>query len=198
MRNAFKILLLILITYNINVMAAEKSKYNNAIFAMGCFWCADAAFLDHETNKNIPGIIAIRTGYTGGDMLDPTYKNHEGHKEAIKITYDPNIISYEKLLDIFWHNIDPFDDKGQFCDKGFAYTSAIYQQNDEQRLLAEKTKQEYEKTLGQKIVTEILAAKIFYEAEEHHQDYKTKNPARYKYYYWRCGRSGRLSEVWGN
>ncbi|MDP4709096.1 MAG: peptide-methionine (S)-S-oxide reductase MsrA [Rickettsiaceae bacterium] len=179
-------------------MAAEKSKYNNAIFAMGCFWCADAAFLDHETNKNIPGIIAIRTGYTGGDMLDPTYKNHEGHKEAIKITYDPNIISYEKLLDIFWHNIDPFDDKGQFCDKGFAYTSAIYQQNDEQRLLAEKTKQEYEKTLGQKIVTEILAAKIFYEAEEHHQDYKTKNPARYKYYYWRCGRSGRLSEVWGN
>jgi len=178
-------------------MATEKSKYQEAVFAMGCFWCGCATFADHDTNEKLPGIISVRAGYTGGDRPAPTYKNHETHKEAVKVIYDPAIISYDKLLDIFWHNIDPFDKKGQFCDKGFAYTAVIYYQNEEQETLAKKSKQASEKELGQKFVTEILPAKIFYEAEEYHQGYKAKNPTRYKYYYWRCGRAERLNEIWG-
>lgn len=197
MKNLFVILLLITITYNNNIMAKERT-YREAIFAMGCFWCGAAAFTHHDTNEKLSGIISVTVGYTGGEMPAPTYQNHEGHKEAVKITYDPKVISYNKLLNIFWHNIDPFDAKGQFCDKGFAYSAAIFYQNEKQLSLAEKSKNKAENELGKPFVTEILPAKIFYNAEEYHQDYKIKNPVRYKYYFWRCGRAQRLNKVWEN
>lgn len=181
---------------NSNIMAKTTENTEEAIFAMGCFWCGAAAFADYKTNKKFPGIISVRAGYTGGDMPAPTYQNHETHKEAVQIIYDPNIISYKRLLDIFWRNIDPFDSKGQFCDKGFSYTSAIYYKNKSQEKFANETKKETENILDKPVVTEILPAKIFYEAEEYHQDYKIKNPIRYKYYTWSCGRAQRLEEIW--
>jgi peptide-methionine (S)-S-oxide reductase len=181
---------------NSTIMAKTHSETEEAIFAMGCFWCGASAFSDYETNEKLPGIISIRTGYTGGDMPAPTYENHKTHKEAVQIIYDPSIISYEKLLDIFWHNIDPFDNKGQFCDKGFAYTSAILYKNKSQEKLAIETRNSTEDILKQPIVTELLPAKIFYQAEEYHQNYKIKNPVRYNYYTWSCGRAQRIKEVW--
>ena len=181
---------------NSNIMAKTTEHTEEAIFAMGCFWCGAAAFADYKTNKKLPGIISVRAGYTGGDMPAPTYQNHETHKEAVQIIYNPKIISYKQLLEIFWRNIDPFDTKGQFCDKGFSYTSAIYYKNKSQEKFANETKKEAEEILNKPIVTEILPAKIFYEAEEYHQDYKIKNPIRYKYYTWSCGSAQRIEQVW--
>lgn len=167
-----------------------------AIFAMGCFWCGAAAFADHDTNEKIPGVIAIRSGYTGGTSTNPTYPAHEGHQEAVKVVFNPDIIPYEKILDIFWHNVDPFDAKGQFCDKGESYVSAIYYKNDDQKKQALESKKAIEKTLNRAVVTEIKEATPFYDAEEYHQDYKSKNPLRYKVYRWNCGRDQRLKEIW--
>ena len=195
MKNLFSAIILTLL-FNSTIMAKTYSETEEAIFAMGCFWCGASAFSDHDTNEKLPGIISVKTGYTGGDMPAPTYENHNTHKEAVQIIYDPSIISYEKLLDIFWHNIDPFDDKSQFCDKGFAYTSAIFYKNDSQKNLATETRNATEDILKQPIKTELLPAKIFYQAEEYHQDYKIKNPIRYKYYTWSCGRAQRIKEIW--
>lgn len=176
----------------------EPAKKNQeAIFAMGCFWCGAAAFSDHETNIKFPGIISIRVGYTGGDLQDPTYQNHEGHKEAVKIVFDPTRITYEQLLDIFWHNVDPLDGKGQFCDQGPSYTSVIFYTDDDQKKTAFASKEKVEKNLGKPVLTEILEASPFYDAEEYHQDYKIKNPIRYNFYRWNCGRDARLREIWG-
>lgn len=169
-----------------------------AIFTMGCFWCGAAAFADHETNINFPGILSVKAGYTGGNSTNPTYPSHEGHQEAVKVVFDPQKISYEKLLDIFWHNVDPFDAKGQFCDKGPSYISAIYPQNPEQEKQALESKKTIERELSRSVVTEIKSASPFYEAEDYHQDYKIKNPIRYKVYRWNCGRDKRLNEVWSN
>ena len=195
MKNLFAVILLVIITFSNNIMAKDRV-HKEAIFAMGCFWCGAAAFTNHDTDEKLPGIISIRVGYTGGKIPAPTYQNHKGHKEAVKITYDPKIISYSELLNIFWHNIDPFDAKGQFCDKGFAYSAAIFYQNKEQLSLAQESKRKAENELGNQFVTEILSAGIFYDAEEYHQNYKIKNPKRYKYYFWRCGRAQRLNNVW--
>lgn len=174
------------------------TKSEEAIFAMGCFWCGESEFRDHETNKEIPGIISIRVGYAGGEIPNPTYENHKGYKEAVKVTYDPTIISYEKLLDIFWHNVDPFDDKGQFCDKGFPYTSVIFYENEDQKAKAETSKVQLADQLKQDIKTELTVKTTFYDAEEYHQNYKAKNPSKYKFYRWNCGRDKRLKQVWGS
>lgn len=167
-----------------------------AIFAMGCFWCGAAAFANHETDEKLPGIIEIKVGFTGGVSSNPTYASHEGHQEAVKVVFDPKRISYAQLLDIFWHNIDPFDDDGQFCDKGNPYKASIFFQNADQEKQAQASKDAIEKDFGKPVVTTLKTAAPFYDAEDYHQDYKIKNPIRYKVYRWNCGRDKRLKEIW--
>ena len=152
----------------------------------------------------LDGVLATTSGYTGGHKVDPTY--HEvsaggtGHAEAVQITYDPAKMSYEQLLEVFWHNVDPLDAGGQFCDRGSQYRTAIFVHDDEQRRLAEQSKQKLESSgrFEQPIVTEIVAAGPFYPAEDYHQDYYEKNPIRYEFYRWNCGRDQRLAELWGD
>lgn len=170
-----------------------------AVFAGGCFWCMESDFQDAE------GVKSVVSGYTGGHLKNPTYKQvsrtHTGHYEAIEINYDPDIISYQQLLAIYWVNIDPFDDGGQFCDKGASYRAAIFPLSSEQRIWAENSKKARQKIFADKpvvkqIVTKIIDASVFYPAEQYHQDYYLKNPVRYKYYRWNCGRDKRLKAVW--
>lgn len=174
-----------------SVVLAEK-----AIFAGGCFWCIEADF------EKLEGVSEAVSGFTGGTLENPTYSgNHKGHYEAVEITYDPSIVSYQQLLDYFWRHIDPFDAKGQFCDKGFSYLSAIFVANETERELAEKSKQTVADLFpDQTVVTPILPTSIFYPIagdESFHQDYYKKNPVRYKYYRWNCGRDQRVEEIWG-
>jgi peptide-methionine (S)-S-oxide reductase len=171
-----------------NAALADK-----AIFAGGCFWCMEAAFQDVE------GVTAVVSGFTGGTLKNPTYSgNHQGHYEAVAVSYDPQLISYLQLLAIFWVNIDPFDDEGQFCDKGSSYRSAIFVANDAQRQLAEASRLKVVKQFpDREVVTPVLAAARFWPVEEYHQDYYIKNPLRYKYYRYSCGRDNRLQQIWG-
>ncbi len=168
-----------------------------ATFAGGCFWCMQPAF------DRVEGVVSTTVGYTGGHTKNPTYQDVEsgttGHAEAIQITYDPKKISYPQLLDVFWHNVDPLTANGQFCDFGPQYRSAIFYHDNEQKRLAEASKQALESSgrFPQPIVTEIVPASPFYPAEEYHQDYYRKNPVRYHYYRYRCGRDRRLEELWG-
>jgi len=184
------------ITYAQDAVVKPTINTQEAIFAMGCFWSGAATFVNHDTNEKLSGIIAIRSGYTGGISTNPTYPAHEGHQEAVKIVFNPGAISYAQLLDIFWHNVDPFDAQGQFCDKGKSYTSTIYYKDDTQKKQALESKKTMEKQLKKSIVTAIKAATPFYDAEEYHQDYKSKNPVRYKVYRWNYGRDQRLKEIW--
>jgi peptide-methionine (S)-S-oxide reductase len=167
-----------------------------AIFAGGCFWCMEPPY------DKLDGVIATTSGYTGGHVEHPTYRQvtdtDTGHFEAVRILYDPAKISYQQLLDVFWRNIDPFDGRGQFCDKGDSYRSAIFYQNDEEKKLAEQSKQVVAGRFGdEQIETEIRAAETFYAAENYHQDYYRKNPLRYTYYRFACRRDDRLEELWG-
>ena len=167
-----------------------------ALFAGGCFWCMQPAF--DKTN----GVIDTVVGYTGGHTSNPTYEEvgtgRTGHYEAIEVHYNPDIVTYSKLLDSFWRNIDPFDASGQFCDKGPTYRSAIFYLSPEQKKLAEETKKAVEERFKQPVVTEILKANTFWPAEAYHQDYYIHNPVRYKFYRYRCGRDARLKELWGD
>lgn len=173
-------------------MADESSK--KAVFAAGCFWCIEKPFDQQE------GVLDTVVGYSGGKSVDPSYKEvsagGSGHKEVIEVTYDPAKVSYDTLLTIFWHNVDPLDGGGQFCDRGEQYQSAIYYLDDEQKELAIASKKRFEKELGQSFATEVVKGSKFYKAEAYHQDYYIKNPIRYKYYRYRCGRDQRLQEVW--
>jgi peptide-methionine (S)-S-oxide reductase len=169
--------------------AAEETK--TAIFAGGCFWCMEAAF------DEVPGVTDTTSGYAGGTTPNPTYGQHEGYQEAVKVAYDPAKVTYAKLLDQYWHNIDPFDAEGQFCDKGNAYRSVIFVGDDEEKSLAETTRQEIADRFKQKVATEIKPVTTFTAAEDYHQDYHTKNPVSYKFYKWNCGRAQRLEEIWG-
>jgi peptide-methionine (S)-S-oxide reductase len=164
-----------------------------AHFAGGCFWCMESDFEGRE------GIVNVVSGFTGGTMKNPTYSGkHDGHFEAIEVTYDPALVSYQQLLDLFWVNIDPFDNKGQFCDKGFSYRSAIFPANAAEKALAEKSlAQVAERFKGQQIHTEIRPAGAFWPVEEFHQNYAARNPVRYNYYRWSCGRDQRLEAIWG-
>ncbi len=167
-----------------------------AIFAGGCFWCVEDVF------EKMPGILSVVSGYTGGSVKDPTYEavsnGGTGHYEAVQVTFDPSKVSYKDLLPIFWHNIDPFDPLGQFCDKGNSYKAVIFYSNDTQKKLAEASKSELEQRFQKPIVTQIIAASTFYPAEDYHQDYASKNPLRYSFYRGRCGRDERLQEIWGD
>jgi peptide-methionine (S)-S-oxide reductase len=166
-----------------------------AVFAGGCFWCMEPPF------DALPGVISTISGYTGGQAENPTYKEvsngKTGHFEAVQVTYDPTKVSYEKLLDVFWHNIDPFDDDGQFCDKGEQYKAVIFYQNEEEKQLAEASKIAIADGLsGQQIVTSIKPAGKFFPAEDYHQDYYLNNQKSYKFYRFTCGRDRRLGQVW--
>ncbi|OGI52220.1 MAG: peptide-methionine (S)-S-oxide reductase [Candidatus Muproteobacteria bacterium RIFCSPHIGHO2_12_FULL_60_33] len=176
-------------------VAKGKTATATAVFAGGCFWCMEPPY------DKLPGVVATTSGYTGGQKLNPTYEQvsagDSGHIEAVQITYDPKQVSYEKLLEVFWRNVDPLDRGGQFCDRGSTYTTAIFVQNQEERKIAEQSKAAAEKKLGKKIVTAIRPTATFYAAEDYHQDYYQKNPLRYKYYRYSCGRDQRLGELWG-
>ena len=167
----------------------------SAIFAGGCFWCVEEAF------DAVPGVTATTSGYTGGTIQNPTYEQVSqggtGHFEAVDVEYDPAEVSYEQLLDVFWRNIDPFDAEGQFCDKGDSYKSAIFVAADDERQLAEQSKQAVIARFDVPVATEILPEQTFYPAEDYHQNFYQTNPTRYKYYKWGCGRAQRLEEVWG-
>jgi peptide-methionine (S)-S-oxide reductase len=170
---------------------------DKAILAGGCFWCMEADF------EKLEGVTDVISGFTGGTLKDPTYNgNHEGHYEAVEITYDPDEVSYKEILEYFWTHIDPFDAYGQFCDKGSSYLSAIFVANEAEREIAEKSKKKVEAQFPlKKVVTKILNASTFYPIkgdESYHQDYYKKNPVRYKYYRWNCGRDKRVKEIWGD
>jgi peptide-methionine (S)-S-oxide reductase len=173
-------------------LTASPLRAAEAMFAGGCFWCMEADF------EKLEGVGEVVSGFTGGTLPNPTYRgNHEGHYEAVKVSYDPAVVSYEALLEHFWHNIDPFDDRGQFCDKGPSYRTAIFA-TDAQRPAAEASLVAVrERFPDQTIATELLPAERFWPVEEYHQDYAEKNPLRYKYYRWNCGRDQRLEAVWG-
>ena len=183
--------------------SAEKDNsssvsYAEAIFAGGCFWCLEPPY------DKVDGVIATISGYTDGHKENPSYKEVSsgttGHTEAVKITYDPAKVSYERLVEIFWRNIDPTTPNRQFCDGGTQYRSGIYYLDEAQQKVAEQSKRDIEASgvLKQPIVTEIKPATRFYPAEDYHQDYYLKNPVRYKFYRYNCGRDQRLSEIWGS
>jgi peptide-methionine (S)-S-oxide reductase len=150
----------------------------------------------------LPGVLSSTSGYAGGQVKNPTYdqvsSGSTGHAEAVQVLYDPKRITYAQLLDVFWHNIDPLDKNGQFCDKGSQYRSAIFYGNDEERTLAEESKRRVEKQLGRPVATQVVAAGAFYPAEEYHQDFYRKNPGKYQSYRQGCGRDRRLKELWGD
>jgi peptide-methionine (S)-S-oxide reductase len=181
----------------VNPDEARGAQLERTTFAGGCFWCMEAPF------DSLEGVVAVTAGYTGGRKKNPTYEEVSaggtGHAEAVEIVYDPARIGYERLLEIFWHNIDPTTPDRQFCDVGHQYRSAIFYHGEEQRRLAEASKRALEKTkpFAGAIVTEIAAAGEFYPAEEYHQHYYRKNPLRYKFYRQGCGRDRRLRELWG-
>jgi peptide-methionine (S)-S-oxide reductase len=167
-----------------------------ATFAGGCFWCMEPPY------DEIEGVISTTSGYIGGTKKNPTYEQVSagttGHAEAVQVAYDPNKVSYQKLLDVFWRNIDPLTADAQFCDSGRQYRSAIFYHDEAQKALAEKSKNALQARFKKPIVTEIVAATEFYPAEDYHQDYYKKNPIRYKIYRYGCGRDQRLKELWGS
>src|SRR3954471_9820905 len=177
-----------------NVPAQEKT--GKAIFAGGCFWCVEADF------DKVPGVLSTTSGYIGGKVDNPTYNQVSaggtGHAEAVEIVYDPAKVTYAKLLDVFWHNVDPLVKDKQFCDSGDQYRTAIFYRGEEEKKLAEETKKQVEAKFAPRTVyTQIVAAGPFYKAEDYHQDYYKKNEARYKFYRWNCGRDQRLEQLWG-
>lgn len=181
-----------------NVPAAAATRTETATFAGGCFWCMESPF------DKLEGVVSVTVGYSGGHTKDPTYEQVSaggtGHAESVQIVFDPARISYARLLEVFWHNIDPTVKDRQFCDVGHQYRSAIFVHNAEQRAVAMQSRDllEKNKPFQEAIVTEIVPAGKFYPAEDYHQHYYKKNPLRYKFYRSGCGRDRRLQELWGN
>ena len=176
--------------------ASAQDKTAKAIFAGGCFWCVEADF------DKVPGVLTTTSGYLNGKTKNPTYKEvsggGSGHVEAVEIVYDPAKVTYAKLLDVFWRSIDPLVKDKQFCDTGDMYRTGIYFLNDEQKKLADDSKQKVvAKFAPRTVYTEIVKADTFYPAEDYHQDYYKKNEARYNFYRWNCGRDQRLEQIWG-
>lgn len=166
-----------------------------AVVATGCFWCTEADF------DKLPGVLSTTSGYTGGKTVKPTYEQVSGggtgHIEAVRIVYDPSRVSYAKLMDHMFRTSDPLDAGGQFCDRGYQYRSAVFVAGGEQRRIAEAAKARVAATLHKPVQTLILPAATFYPAEGYHQNYYKKNPVRYRYYRWNCGRDQRIAQVWG-
>jgi peptide-methionine (S)-S-oxide reductase len=191
------VLLLLSSGLSLGLSAEQKAQYEKAIFAGGCFWCMEPPF------DKLDGVVETLSGYAGGKEDNPTYKQvsrgKTGHAEVVQITYDPSKVSYEKLLQVFWVNVDPLDDGGQFCDRGAHYRTGIFPLNDQQRIAAEKSIKELNASgrLPQDVVTEIELGATFYAAEDYHQNYYQRNPIRYKFYRNGCRRDLRLDEVWG-
>jgi peptide-methionine (S)-S-oxide reductase len=173
-----------------NVNAAELEV---ATFAGGCFWCVEKDF------EHVKGVKDAVSGYTGGLLPSPTYRNHGQHIEAVRITYDPSIVSYKELVDVFWRSVDPTDDGGQFCDRGNSYRTAIFANNEEQKAIAERSKAELESSgvLNAPVATPVRVAGPWTDAEDYHQDYYKKSPIRYKFYRYNCGRDQRIQKLWG-
>ena len=200
---AFPVFILYLLATGLSISAENNGStaaaHDTAVatLAGGCFWCMEPPF------DKLEGVISTTSGYTGGHTKNPTYKQTSsgktGHTEAIQIVYDPRKISYEKLLNVFWHNIDPTTRDKQFCDRGNQYRSEIFYHNEEQKRLADASKAALNKSKPFKapIVTQVTQASTFYAAEDYHQDYYKKNPIRYRYYRYGCGRDKRLEQLWG-
>ena len=190
-------LVLLIAAFSAQCFAAGP-KLEKATFAGGCFWCMEAPF------DKLPGVISVTAGYTGGQLKNPTYEQVSaggaGHAESVRIIFDPSRISYGKLLEVYWRNIDPTVKDRQFCDAGHQYRSAIFFSGEEQHRLALESKEALEKSkpFKEPIVTEIVPAGEFYKAEEYHQHYYKKNPVRYRFYRTTCGRDRRLKELWGD
>lgn len=177
--------------------AAGQKGLKTAIFAGGCFWCVESDF------DKVPGVVTTISGYIGGKSKNPTYKQvtagGTGHLEAVKITYDPKKVTYKRLLHIFWRSVDPTDGGGQFCDRGESYQTAVFAVDGEQKRVAEASKAKLQKSgkLEARILTPIRSAGPFYAAEGYHQDYYRKNPVRYRFYRFGCGRDARIRALWG-
>jgi len=178
--------------------AAGNGTPGKAYFAGGCFWSMELAF------EKVEGVLSVTSGFMGGTVANPSYEEvsagRTGHAESVEVVYDPARVSYQKLLDAFWHNIDPITPNAQFCDYGNEYRTAIFFQTDEEKRLSEASKLaiEHSKRFKESIVTQIVMASQFYPAEEYHQDFYKKNPVRYKFYQYNCGRAKRLEALWGN
>ena len=177
--------------------AAAEATIGKAYFAGGCFWCMEEAF------EKVEGVLSATSGYMGGTVANPSYEDvssgRTGHAESVEVVYDPAKVSYQKLLEAFWRNVDPITPNAQFCDHGSQYRSAIFYQTDEEKRASDTSKQaiEQSKRFTEPIVTQIVMASHFYSAEEYHQDFYKKNPVRYKFYKYSCGRAQRLEELWG-
>lgn len=177
--------------------AAADTIPGKAYFAGGCFWCMEEVF------EKVDGVLSATSGYMGGTVSNPTYEEvsagRTGHAESVEVIYDPAKVSYQKLLDAFWRNVDPITPNAQFCDHGNQYRSAIFFQTDEEKRASDSSKQtiEQSKRFKEPIVTQIVMASRFFPAEEYHQDFYKKNPVRYKFYKYNCGRAQRLEELWG-
>lgn len=177
--------------------ASTEGSLTKATFAGGCFWCMEKPF------DELPGVVDTTSGYTGGTVENPSYyqvsAGNTGHVEAVQVTYDPSQVNYETLLEVFWHNVDPVDGKGQFCDKGSQYRSVIFYGDEAQQQAAGESKQALEasKKFSKTIATDIQPASKFYPAEDYHQNYYETHPVRYKVYRFGCGRDQRLAQLWG-
>jgi len=177
--------------------SATGQDTETAVFAGGCFWCVESDF------DYVPGVIRTISGYTGGRLDNPTYeqvsRNTTGHREAVEIVFDPQKVSYEMLLEVFWRSVDPTDGGGQFCDRGESYRTAIFYRNEAQQRLALASRQRLEESgqLVEAVATTLEPASTFYAAEDYHQDYYRKNPLRYQFYRYSCGRDERIKELWG-
>lgn len=193
----FFVCVMIGMAYPISVYSAEPESRAKAIFAGGCFWCME------EVYEQVAGVIAVTSGYIGGSVEKPTYEQvsagKTGHAESVEVIYDPSQVSYEQLLAIFWRNVDPTVKDAQFCDHGSQYRSAIFYLDGEQKRQAEFSKETIQatKSFGGPLYTEITQADVFFPAEDYHQDFYKKNPTKYKFYKWSCGRSQRLEQLWG-
>ncbi|PMR69901.1 peptide-methionine (S)-S-oxide reductase MsrA [Halomonas heilongjiangensis] len=175
--------------------ALAEEQTATAVFAGGCFWCVEEAF------DPVEGVLSTTSGFSGGHVENPTYNQvvagGTGHTEVVEVEYDPEVVDYEALLHVFWRNIDPFAVDRQFCDAGASYRSAVFPMNDEERALAEASREALADRFGREIATEINDFEAFYPAEEYHQDYYRKNPVRYRFYKAACRREERLDEIWG-
>ena len=184
------ILLQLLIVLPLRVYADSEV----AIFAGGCFWC-----LEHDLEK-IDGVFSAESGYSGGELINPSYENHSGHQEVVKVSFDSDVISYKDLLKHYWFNIDPFDNKGQFCDRGESYKPVIFTSSKEQELAAKESQKNISVGLNvplDQLKVDIIDSKAFWIAENYHQDFADKNPLKYNFYRTSCGRDNRLKKVWG-
>lgn len=187
----FSILLQLLIACPLKAFAESEE----AIFAGGCFWC-----LEHDLEK-LDGVVSAESGYSGGDLINPTYQDHSGHQEVVKVIFDSDIISYKDLLKQYWVNIDPFDNNGQFCDRGDSYKPVIFTSNQEQKRDAKESQETISVGLNiplEQLKVDIVESKVFWLAENYHQDFAVKNPLKYNFYRTSCGRDNRLKKVWGD